>query len=101
LHRRTKCNYWLRLISSLKMQHPVTMSGAQVIVVAQTCAPMDIQNRYRNMTIAEKFYTLGKAHIAIGALCIIFQIVSFGFSGFSVGHGMWTGSLVRTSVGFL
>lgn len=80
------------------MQQPATISGAQVIVVAQA-ASLDTQNRYRNMSseTSEKFHMIGKAHITIGAFCIIFQIVSIGIASDSWGHGLWTGSLVRTS----
>lgn|SRR6218665_254393 len=94
-----QCHYYnLHLIFSPKMQQPATVNGVQVIVVAQT-APLNTQTRYRNMTneIAKKFNILGKAHIVMGALCIVFQIVSLGFSSYSEGPGIWIGSLVRPS----
>lgn len=77
------------------------MSGRPVIVLAQT-TPIKTQSRHTNVTgeHAQLFTKLGAAHVVIGAFCIIFQSVSIGVatSGLSfVGHGIWTGSLVRTS----
>lgn len=89
------------LIFSLKMQQPANMSGRPVIVLAQT-APIETQSTYINVRsdLAQRFTGLGVTHLVFGALCIIFQSVSLEVGtqrSFSfIGHGMWTGSLVRT-----